>query len=84
MKLLLLLTCLIAIVFLPSCGTGFPLTGQLLYRDPGSGTKGGLTFEPGHAPEFTVQVPIYEPKTGELIGKADLHGPLAGQVMATK
>lgn len=70
---------------LPSCsGSGYPLSGSISYRDPNTGAKGGLVFEEGKKPRASVRVPIYDPETGELVGMADLSGPLARELRATK
>lgn len=59
---------------LPSCapGTEFPVTGSLAYRDPRSGAKGGLVFSPGLPVQGRVQMPIYDPQTGAVLGAVDL------------
>ena len=67
---------------LPSC-SGVPLTGSLSYRDPKSGAKGGLVFEPGAPPRASVRVPIYDER-GELVGMGDLSGPLSRELSPTK
>jgi hypothetical protein len=80
-----LLAVLAAVMFLPSCAdTGYPLTGQISYRDPNSGAKGGLVFEQGKPPRASVRVPVYDPQTGELIGVGELSGPLSREVSPTK
>ena len=60
---------------LPSCapGTEYPVTGSLAYRDPRSGAKGGLVFAPGLPVQGRVQMPIYDPQTGAVLGAVDLH-----------
>lgn len=68
---LLLLLLAGASFMLPGCA-GYPITGTVYLRDPSSGAKGGLTFTPGEAPKATIKIPIYDEKTGELIGMADL------------
>lgn len=59
---------------LPSCtpGSGNPLSGTVSYRDPRTGAKGGLVFVPGQPVGGRVQVPIYDPQTGRLMGSVDL------------
>lgn len=63
-------------VGLPSCASsnpnGYSLTGSLMLRDPNSGAKGGLVFKPGQRPTASLKYPVYDPKTGELLGMADL------------
>ena len=80
----LLLFCGLGFLFLPSCSGEYPITGQISYRDPASGAKGGLVFEPGKAPRASVRVPVYDPNTGELIGVGELSGPLARRIEASK
>lgn len=76
--------CLFAVFFLPSCaGSGYPLTGQISYRDPESGAKGGLVFEPGKPPRASVRVPVYD-ENGNLIGVGEISGPLAREISPTK
>ncbi len=68
---------------LPSCsGSGYPLSGSISYRDPDSGAKGGLVFEPGKAPRASVRVPVYD-EAGNLIGVGELSGPLAREIPAS-
>lgn len=76
----ILLLCALALLFLPSCGTG--LSGMLSYRDVESGAKGGLVFD-GDGPSGFVRVPIYD-EGGKLVGEANLRGELAGEIEATK
>jgi hypothetical protein len=84
LPLVLLLVAGSALLALPSCsGTGYPLTGSISYRDPGSGAKGGLVFEEGKAPRASVRIPVYD-EDGNLIGVGELSGPLARDVHATK
>lgn len=85
LPLALMLAAAIIVVCLPACsGSGYPLTGSITYRDAESGAKGGLVFEQGKAPRASVRVPVYDPKTGELIGVGELSGPLSGTVTPTK
>ena len=66
-----------ACLFLPSCSSEYPFEGSVSYRDPDSGAKGGLVFSPGEKPLGFLRVPIYDPETGELVGSAEISGPLA-------
>jgi hypothetical protein len=84
MRPLPLLILLTGILALASCGGNYPVTGSISYRDPNSGAKGGLVFEPGKAPRASVRVPVYHPETGELIGVGELSGPLSRAVTPTK
>ncbi len=68
------------LTMLPSCGAEYPITGQISYRDPGSGAKGGLVFSPGEKPLGFLRVPIYDEESGELVGSAEVSGPLAGAI----
>jgi len=73
-----------AILFLPSCAdSGYPLVGQISYRDPETGAKGGLVFEPGKPPRASVRIPVYD-EQGKLIGVGQVSGPLAREIDATK
>lgn len=74
-SILLFAVCAIALG-LASCGTEYPLTGSLTYRDPESGAKAGLVFTPGAPPKASVKVPVYDPETGELVGMADLQAEI--------
>lgn len=49
----------------------YPVTGSLVFVDPGSGAKGGLTFVPGQKPTVSVKVPYYNEK-GDLVGMLDV------------
>jgi hypothetical protein len=69
---------------LPSCSTEYPLTGSILYRDPGTGAKGGLVFVPGEKPTGFLRMPILDPDTGEQIGMAEISAPVGNAVDATK
>ena len=79
----LLLLCGVAAVLLPSCGAEYPMTGGFFYRDPNTGAKAGLKFEDGKG-SYYGKVPVYDPETGEMIAYAELEGPLAREVKATK
>ena len=59
---------------LPSCvpGQEYPLSGTVSYRDPRTGAKGGLVFVPGQPVGGRVQLPIYDPQTGAVLGAVDL------------
>lgn len=70
-----------AVGTLSSCSS-YPITGSIMYRDPGSGAKAGLAFSPGKLPAASLKYPIFDPDTGDLIGMADLAG--APQVIAEK
>ena len=70
-------------LFLPSCSGEYPLTGSISYRDPNSGAKGGLVFEPGKAPRASVRIPVYD-EFGNIIGVGELSGPLAREIEVTK
>ena len=70
-------------LFLPSCSGEYPLTGSISYRDPETGAKGGLVFEPGKAPRASVRIPVYD-EFGNIIGVGELSGPLAREIEATK
>jgi len=85
-SLLLICTAVAVGGLLPSCKalSEYPLKGGFYYRDPGTGAKAGLTFEPGKAPVLHGSVPVYDPETGEEIGRAELQGPLSREVNATK
>jgi hypothetical protein len=73
-----------SVLLLPSCADqGYPLTGQISYRDPATGAKGGLVFEPGKAPRASVRIPVYD-EAGNIIGVGEISGPLAREVEATK
>lgn len=73
-----------SILLLPSCAeSGYPLQGQISYRDPATGAKGGLVFEPGKAPRASVRIPIYD-EYGTMIGISEISGPLAREISATK
>ena len=52
------------------------VTGSIVVRDPDSGAKGGLVFEPGKAPKGSVR--IRDPETGEITGYAGLEVDLKG------
>lgn len=75
---------LIGVLFLPACSSEYPFTGTISYRDPETGAKGGLNFRPGEKPEGFVLVNVHDPETGEVVGKAELRGPLSREVEATK
>ena len=79
---LMLAAGLFCIAALPSCSGEYPLSGSIVYRDPGSGAKGGLSFTPGQKPTAYVRVPIIDPDTGEQLGFAELEVPVAGAVDA--
>ncbi len=68
---------------LSSC-SGYPVTGSVSYRHPESGAKGGLVLQPGKPPGASLSVPIYDSGTGELIGRAELRGPLSAEVPSVK
>jgi hypothetical protein len=73
-----------ALFILPGCAeSGYPLEGQISYRDPASGAKGGLVFEPGKAPRASAYIPVYD-DAGALIGVGEISGPLAREISATK
>lgn len=59
---------------LPSCSpvSGLPIVGSVSYRDPRSGAKAGLVFDPAGPPRARVAVPILDPDTGEQVGFAEL------------
>jgi len=44
------------------CSTleGVPVTGEIIYRDAGSGAKGGLSVSPGEAPRVWLRLPSFE------------------------
>jgi hypothetical protein len=71
-----------SILLLPSCAS-YPLTGIISYRDPASGAKGGLVFEPGTPPRASVRIPVYD-DLGNMIGIGEVSGPLAHEISATK
>lgn len=58
---------------LPSCSpnSAFPVTGTLSLRDPESGAKAGLVFQPGKPAAGMVKMPI-EDGEGRVIGYVDL------------
>ena len=68
-KLLLLA----ALIFLPACGAGYPVTGSVSFREPRSGAKAGLVFAPGVPVRGSVRLPVYDPATGAAVGQVDLH-----------
>jgi hypothetical protein len=73
-----------ALFILPGCAeSGYPLQGQISYRDPATGAKGGLVFEPGKAPRASARIPVYG-EDGTLIGVGEISGPLAREISATK
>ena len=73
-----------SILLLPSCAeSGYPLEGQISYRDPATGAKGGLVFEPGKAPRASARIPVYG-EDGTLIGVGEISGPLAREISPTK
>lgn len=75
---------IIALYFFTSCADqGYPLTGQISYRDPATGAKGGLVFEPGKAPRASVRIPVYD-EAGNIIGVGEISGSLAREIEATK
>lgn len=55
---------------LPSCGE-YPLTGSVMLRDPATGAKGGLVFQPGKPVSSSVKVPVFG-EDGKEIGYVDL------------
>lgn len=73
----------IGVLFLPSCSGEYPLTGSITFRDPNTGAKGGLVFEPGSSPRASVRVPVYD-EEGNLIGVGELSGPLSKEIEAAK
>lgn len=80
-----ILAILSALMILPSCAdSGYPVTGQISFRDPKSGAKGGLVFEQGKPPRASVRLPVYDPQTGELIGVGELSGTLSREISPTK
>lgn len=81
LPLILLCTVVAGSLLLPSCAD-FRGTGGLYYRDPETGAKAGLRYEGGEA-SYTARVPVYDDQ-GNVIAWAEMSGPLAREVTATK
>jgi hypothetical protein len=68
---------------LTSCGPLSGIKGSVLYRDPNTGAKGGLSFDGHGGVSGTAKIPVYD-GNGRQTGWAEVEIPIKTQSVDTK